>query len=351
MTSNRPPPISSSWRAPEGARYLSRRAPGGRWSRGRSLAAGRFYRRRRRVFLAPMRIIALSAAYGAAGSRIGPALAERLGVPFIDRGIALAVAERLDISVDDALAHEEPNSKGLLERLLSGFLGADPCAPGPLPADAVTPEDFHRASQHALLAQAATGRGVILGRGAVAALRHDPRVLRVRVTGPVQRRIEHAIRFRDLDRDTAERTVHALDRAHADYLRASSTTSTSSTPASTTSCSTRPRWTPRSASTSSPRRRSRWTCPNADRAVLNAPHLRVRRATGEATKGVRNMRHRGRLRRVGGWPTTPAPRRGEREPTPGPVMGSGPGLGLRRGRLPASVLDAALSRRPRPAQD
>jgi hypothetical protein len=166
-----------------------------------------------------MTIIALSAAYGAAGSRIGPALAERLDVPFIDRGIALAVAERLDISVDDALAHEEPRGKSLLERVLSGFLGADPGAPAPLPADAVTPEDFHRASQEALLSQAATGRGVILGRGAVAALRHDPRVLRVRLTGPVERRIEHAMRVRDLDRDTTERTLRALDRAHADYLR------------------------------------------------------------------------------------------------------------------------------------
>ena len=106
-----------------------------------------------------MTIIALSAAYGAAGSRIGPALAERLGVPFIDRGIALAVAERLDIPVDDALAHEEPSGKSLLERVLSGFLGADPGAPAPLPVDAVTPADFHRASQEALLSQAATGRG------------------------------------------------------------------------------------------------------------------------------------------------------------------------------------------------
>lgn len=166
-----------------------------------------------------MTIIALSAAYGAAGSQIGPALAQRLGVPFIDRGIALAVAERLDISVDDALAHEEPTGKGLLERLLSGFLGADPGAPAPLPADAVTPEDFHRAAEDALLAQAATGRGVILGRGAVAALRHDSRVLRVRLTGPVERRIAHAMRVRGLDRDTAERTLHALDRTHADYLR------------------------------------------------------------------------------------------------------------------------------------
>lgn len=165
-----------------------------------------------------MTIIAMSAAYGAAGSQVGPALAERLGVPFIDRGIALAVAERLDISVDEALAHEEPSSKGLLERLLSGFLGG-PGAPAPLPADVVTPQDFHRASQDALLAQAATGRGVILGRGAVAALRQDPRVLRVRLTGPVERRIEHAMRIRGLDRDTAERTVHALDHTHADYLR------------------------------------------------------------------------------------------------------------------------------------
>jgi cytidylate kinase len=165
-----------------------------------------------------MTIIAMSAAYGAAGSQVGPALAERLGVPFIDRGIALAVAERLDISVDDALAHEEP-SQGLLERLLSGFMGGYPGAPAPLPADVVTPQDFHRASRDALLAQAATGRGVILGRGAVAALRQDPRVLRVRLTGPVERRIEHAMRVRGLDRDTAERTVHALDHTHADYLR------------------------------------------------------------------------------------------------------------------------------------
>jgi hypothetical protein len=166
-----------------------------------------------------MTLVALSAAYGAAGSQIGPGLAEQLGVPFIDRGIALAVAERLDIPVADALAHEEPRGASLLERLLSGFVGADPGAPAPLPADAVTPEDFHRASQEALLAQAATGRGVILGRGAVAALRRDARVLRVRLTGPVERRIEHAMRVRDLDRDTAERTVRALDRAHADYLR------------------------------------------------------------------------------------------------------------------------------------
>jgi hypothetical protein len=172
--------------------------------------------------LETMTIVALSAAYGAAGSQVGPALAERLGVPFVDRGIALAVAERLEVPVRDALAHEEPTTGPpgtLLERLLSGFVGAYTGGPAPLPADAVTPGDFHQASREALLSQAATGQGVILGRGAVAALRTHPRVVRVRLSGPVDRRIEHAMRVRDIDRDTSERTVRALDRAHADYLR------------------------------------------------------------------------------------------------------------------------------------
>ncbi|HEX4011503.1 MAG TPA: cytidylate kinase-like family protein [Solirubrobacteraceae bacterium] len=166
-----------------------------------------------------MTIVALSAAYGAAGSQIGPALAERLGAPFVDRGIALAVAERLDVPVREALDQEEPAGQGLLERLLSGFVGAYTGAPAPLPDDAATAEDFHHASRDALLSQAATGAGVILGRGAVAALRTNPNVLRVRLTASDEARIEHAMRVRELDRDTAERTLRALDRAHADYLR------------------------------------------------------------------------------------------------------------------------------------
>lgn len=166
-----------------------------------------------------MKLVAISAAYGAAGSQIGPALAQRLGVPFVDRGIAMAVAERLDVPVEDAQAVEEPSGGGLLERLLSGFLGADTGAPAPLPPDVITPEDLHRASEEVLLAQARLGEGVILGRGAVAALRGDPRVLRVRLTGPVEGRIAQAGRLGGADRATALRALRRLDRTHAEYLR------------------------------------------------------------------------------------------------------------------------------------
>ncbi|HLH67089.1 MAG TPA: cytidylate kinase-like family protein [Solirubrobacteraceae bacterium] len=166
-----------------------------------------------------MTVVALSAAYGAAGSRIGPLLAERLDVPFVDRAIAIAVAERLDISVQAAIAEEERGGPSLLERMLAGFAGAYTGAPAALPAEAITPADFHRASREALLAQAQTGRGVILGRGACAALREDPSVLRVRLTGPVERRVEQAAAARGIDRETARRALRALDRAHADYVR------------------------------------------------------------------------------------------------------------------------------------
>lgn len=169
-----------------------------------------------------MTLVAISAAYGAAGSKIAPALAQRLGVPFLDRGLTLAVAEQLDVSLDEALAHEEPaQGPGLLERLLKGFVGADSSgAPAPLSAaEAVSADDFHRAAREVLCAQADRGEGVILGRGAAAALRDNPHVLRVRLTGPIDRRIEQAMRLGGVGRETAERALHSFDRAHAEYLR------------------------------------------------------------------------------------------------------------------------------------
>jgi cytidylate kinase len=165
------------------------------------------------------RLIAVSAAYGAGGRAIGTAVASRLGVPFLDRLIARGVATRLDVSLEEAMAQEEPPGLSLLERLLSSFVGADTGAPVPLPGELVTPEDFHRASQLALIEQAATGEGVILGRGSVAALRNDPRALRVRLSGPVQGRLHRALAVNDVDEATAMRTLRRLDRTHAEYLR------------------------------------------------------------------------------------------------------------------------------------
>jgi hypothetical protein len=167
-----------------------------------------------------MTLVALSASYGAGGSVVGPALAERLHVPFIDRAIPLAVADRLQVPYDDAAAHDEHVSTGWLQRVLSGFVGTDTGAPAPLPPEMFSAEDFRRATEEVLLQQAATGSGVILGRGSVVVLRDDPRALRVRLDGPAARRVSQAMRLDPgLDREDAERALRQFDRTHAGYLQ------------------------------------------------------------------------------------------------------------------------------------
>ena len=67
--------------------------------------------------------------------------------------------------------------------------------------------------------QAETGEGVILGRGGAVVLREDPLALRVRLNGPVERRVRQAVQLQNVDEDTARETVRRLDRAHAAYLK------------------------------------------------------------------------------------------------------------------------------------
>ena len=164
-------------------------------------------------------LIALSGSYGAGGSRIGPALAERLDVRFLDRAIPAAVAEQLGVPFDDAEAHDEQLSASWLERMLRGFIGQDVAAPAGPPSAAVSAGDFRQATESVLLRQAATGHGVILGRAAAIVLRDDPRVLRVRLDGPRERRVRQAMRLEEIDEATARQRQRHQDRTQATYAK------------------------------------------------------------------------------------------------------------------------------------
>lgn len=167
-----------------------------------------------------MTLVAISASFGAGGSRIGPALAERLGVPFLDRAIPLRVAAELDVEPQVAEARDWQPGPRRIEQLLRGFIGSDTGVPVPVPPESFTTQDFRRATEEVLRRQAATGEGVILGRAAVVVLREDPWVLRVRLDGPVERRIEHAVSLDPtLDPAAAERAARRTDRTHAEYAR------------------------------------------------------------------------------------------------------------------------------------
>lgn len=164
-----------------------------------------------------MTVVTLSSAYAAGGSQLGPKLAERLGVPFVDRAITSEVAERLAVGLEEAESHQDQMG-GLLSRMvlrlapLGGAFGADPA--GPLEEDA-----YRQATEQTVVAHAQAGDAVILGRSGALILRDDPDALHVRLDGPKERRVDQAMELFGIDRVTAERQQRETDRAREAYAR------------------------------------------------------------------------------------------------------------------------------------
>ena len=53
-----------------------------------------------------MGVVTISAAYGAAGAEVAPAVAQLLGLPFHERAIPAQVAGRLGVPVEEAEAND-----------------------------------------------------------------------------------------------------------------------------------------------------------------------------------------------------------------------------------------------------
>ncbi len=92
-------------------------------------------------------LVTISASYGAGGSRIGPAVAERLGVEFLDRAIPTRVADRLGCSLDDALAHDESLGDAI-GRLASSFALLPELAGAMVQAGVFAGEDYRRETEN-----------------------------------------------------------------------------------------------------------------------------------------------------------------------------------------------------------
>ena len=116
-------------------------------------------------------VVTLAALYGAGGSVIGPRVAERLGVSFLDREIPEAVAERTGLSPDAvAVVDEAPRSTG--QRLISRLGRASTISGGAAGAAEQLDLQERRLRGHVeeFLAQATISGGVALGRGGMVVL-------------------------------------------------------------------------------------------------------------------------------------------------------------------------------------
>jgi cytidylate kinase len=166
-----------------------------------------------------MGVVTISAAYGAAGAEVAPAVAERLGLPFHDRAIPAQVAGRLGVSVAEAEANDETVVRGLWRLVASLGTMPDPVG-GVLPTAALPDERAYREQTERVLAEIADGAGgVVLGRAGAIVLGERPGVLHVRLDGPRDRRLDAACARSGRPREEVRREMEANDRTREAYVQ------------------------------------------------------------------------------------------------------------------------------------
>jgi len=165
------------------------------------------------------RVVTLAALYGAGGSVIGPRVAERLGVQFLDRAIPSSVAKRAGVPEAAVVdVDEEPRSRW--DEFVNVLGRASPPTGA---SDQVEQLDLESRKLHAeierFLADASRSGGVVLGRGGAVVLASVPGALHVYLGGSRDRRIQRLMDLRDVDRATATRRVKLHDLARRDYVK------------------------------------------------------------------------------------------------------------------------------------
>lgn len=169
---------------------------------------------------APKPAVTISAAYGAGGLFVGPRVAERLGVAFMDRAIPASVAAELGESPEEVLAVEDDLGAGF-SRWISFFSASGSAWAGlpPLEMEACHDEAAYKEHTAAVLRREAERGAVILGRDAAIVLAGYPGALHVRLDGPLEARIAQVMDLGGLDERRARREQHHTDIARHRYVQ------------------------------------------------------------------------------------------------------------------------------------
>ena len=166
-----------------------------------------------------VRLITVSAAYGTGGSVVAPALAERLGVPFLQR-VTTSEGHLAEPGPGDEQLSAEEAKVTPVHRLLAHFTQAMPAGPTQSPPSTHHQDERLRghgeAGIHQLLA--AGGGGVILGRAAAVVLGKD-RGYHVRLDGPAERRVAQGAAIEGISEEQARDRLRMADKARTAYVR------------------------------------------------------------------------------------------------------------------------------------
>lgn len=165
-----------------------------------------------------IRLITVSASYGAGGSVVAPALAGRLGLPFLQRVTTSEGHPAAPGPCDEQLTEDEMKATPV-HRLLASLIQAMPVGPTQSPPSAHHHDQHLRSHGEAgILRVVAGGGGVILGRAAAVVLGKD-RGFHVRLDGPESRRVAQGAVVEGISQEQARERLRAADKARTAYVR------------------------------------------------------------------------------------------------------------------------------------
>ena len=186
-------------------------------------------------------IITVSRQLGSRGNEIAAAVAERLGLRFVDREIIHRAAREAGVPqvALDELAYE--GQRSLIERVLDivNTMPAIPQVPHAslreMAAPMATPfgniltpatplfglpmEQYVHIVEQVIRDLAERGNVLIVGRAGQVILRDREDALHVQIIAPFDRRVETLMAREQIDRREAEARIRASDRARSEYLR------------------------------------------------------------------------------------------------------------------------------------
>jgi cytidylate kinase len=165
-----------------------------------------------------VRLVTVSAPYGAGGSIVAPTLAERLGVPFLQRATNSAGGVGAAGPCVEPLTPDEAKLTPA-HWLLACLTAAMPTGPTQsAPPARHQDDDLRRYCEADIRRLAETGAGVILGRGAAVVLGKG-RGFHVRLDGPPELRVVQGAAIEGVSQDLARRHREAADQARDTYVR------------------------------------------------------------------------------------------------------------------------------------
>ena len=165
-----------------------------------------------------VRLITVSASYGAGGSVVAPALADRLGLPFVQWVTTSEGRVAAPGPCDEQLSMVEVKATPV-HRLLGHFTQAMPAGPTQSPPSTHHQDEQLRGHGEAgIYRLLAAGGGVILDRAAAVVLGKD-RGFHVRLDGPAGRRVVQGAAIEGISEEQARQRLWAADRARTAYVR------------------------------------------------------------------------------------------------------------------------------------